>query len=298
MPSSTAEGAWPAPGAVVTLLKPVTWFPPLWAFACGVVSSGASIDGRWGTLIIGLLLVGPMVCAASQAVNDWFDRHVDAINEPDRPIPSGRIPGRWGLWIALLWSILSLLVSALLGPWVIAATLLALALAWAYSMPPWRLKMNGWYGNAAVGLSYEGLAWFTGAAIFLGHMPGIPIIALALLYSVGAHGIMTLNDFKAIEGDRRLGIRTLPVQLGPELAARLACAVMLIPQLIVALMLTIWQRPSYALVIIVLMALQSLLMRRLLRDPEAHAPWYNATGVLLSVSGMMVAAVAVRGLGL
>ena len=41
-----------------------------------------------------------MVCGMSQAVNDWFDRHGDAVNEPSRLIPSGRVPGRWGLWIA------------------------------------------------------------------------------------------------------------------------------------------------------------------------------------------------------
>ena len=48
-----------------------------------------------------------------------------------------------------------------------------------------------------------------------GVMPSPPSLALALLYSAGAHGIMTLNDFKAVEGDRQMGVRSLPVQLGP-----------------------------------------------------------------------------------
>ena len=86
---------------MLELLKPVTWFPPIWAFMCGVVSSGVPIADRWPFLIAGVLLTGPLVCGTSQAVNDWFDRHVDAINEPERPIPSGRIAGRWGLWIAM-----------------------------------------------------------------------------------------------------------------------------------------------------------------------------------------------------
>jgi chlorophyll synthase len=94
-------------------------------------------------------------------------------------------------------------------------------LAWAYSAPPLRLKRNGWYGNAAVGISYEGLAWVSGAAVMLGGvMPSVEILSLAALYSIGAHGIMTLNDFKAIEGDKRIGIRSLPVQLGAERAAK------------------------------------------------------------------------------
>ena len=88
----------PAPSAVAELLKPITWFPPMWAFGCGVVASGQSLDGKWGLVIGGVRLAGAAVCATRQAVNDWFDRHVDAISEPLRPIPSGRMPGRWGPW--------------------------------------------------------------------------------------------------------------------------------------------------------------------------------------------------------
>ncbi|MCU0769976.1 MAG: UbiA family prenyltransferase [Burkholderiaceae bacterium] len=156
---ATSLAPWPAPGAVLQLLKPITWFPPMWAFGCGVVSSGVPPDRLWPLIALGIFLAGPMVCATSQAVNDWFDRHVDAINEPDRPIPSGRIPGRWGLNIAILWTALSFAVAALLGPWVLAAATFGLVLAWLYSAPPVRLKQNGWWGNAAVGLCYEGLPW-------------------------------------------------------------------------------------------------------------------------------------------
>ena len=96
--------ARPAPSAVLELLKPITWFPPMWAFGCGVVSSGMPVAGRWPLIFAGALLAGPLVCATSQAVNDWYDRHVDAINEPGRPIPSGRVPGQWGLYIGLGWT--------------------------------------------------------------------------------------------------------------------------------------------------------------------------------------------------
>ena len=60
--------------------------------------------GAWPLVLLGVILAGPVVCGMSQAANDWCDRHVDAVNEPHRPIPSGRIPGRWGLWIALAMS--------------------------------------------------------------------------------------------------------------------------------------------------------------------------------------------------
>ncbi len=213
----------------------------MWAFACGVVASAAPMAEHWHILVLGVLLAGPLVCATSQAVNDWFDRHVDAINEPQRPIPSGRMPGRWGLYLALLWTALSLGVGSTLGPVGLLATVLALLLAWAYSAPPLRLKANGWWGNAACGLSYEGIAWLTGAAIMAGGVwPESRSLLLAALYSAGTHGIMTLNDFKAIEGDRRMGVRSLPVQLGPQRAARVACAFMLVPQAVVVALLLHW----------------------------------------------------------
>ncbi len=287
--------SWPAPAAVLELLKPVTWFAPMWAFGCGVVSAGVDLSQRWTFLVAGVVLAGPLVCATSQAVNDWFDRHVDAINEPHRPIPSGRVPGRWGLGIAVVWTVASLVWGVALGFWVALATALGLALAWAYSAPPLRLKQSGWAGPAAVALSYEGLAWFTGAAVVAGGLPSGQILALAGLYSFGAFGIMTLNDFKAVEGDRAMGLRSLPVTLGVERAARLACLVMAAPQFVVVAALLAWGRPAHALIVAVLLMIQVGLMARLLRDPRGRTPWYNATGTTLYVLGMLVSAFAVGG---
>ena len=286
----------PAPSAIAELLKPITWFPPMWAFACGVVASGQPLEDHLGLVAAGVLLAGPFVCATSQAVNDWFDRHVDAINEPHRPIPSGRMPGRWGLYVALIWTVLSLLLSTTLGPWGFGAAVLGLILAWAYSAPPVRLKRNGWWGNAACGLSYEGLAWITGAAVMAGgQMPALPSMALALLYSLGAHGIMTLNDFKSIEGDRRMGIASLPVQLGTRGAAWAACATMVLAQGAVVACLLAWGRPIHAAAIVGCVAVQALMMRRFLAKPVARALWLSGVGVPLYVAGMMISAFALRG---
>jgi bacteriochlorophyll/chlorophyll synthetase len=133
----------------------------------------------------------------------------------------GRVPGNWGLYIAVAWTVVSLAFAALLGPWGFGAAAAGLLLAWAYSAPPLRLKENGWWGNAACGISYEGIAWTTGAAVMAGgQMPDLRSLWLALLYSMGTHGIMTLNDFKAVAGDRAMGVRSLPVQLGEQRAAQ------------------------------------------------------------------------------
>jgi chlorophyll synthase len=287
----------PALSTVAELLKPITWFPPMWAFGCGVVSSGKPLADNWFLIIWGVLLAGPLVCASSQAVNDWFDRHVDAINEPNRPIPSGRMPGNWGFYIAVMWTLLSLLWAWPLGTWGFAATGLGLLLSWAYSMPPIRLKNNGWWGNAACGLSYEGLAWVTGAAVMLGgEMPTEKTIVLALLYSFGAHGIMTLNDFKAVQGDAHMGVRSLPVQLGVTRAAFYTCTFMLVAQWAAAILLGVWGSPMSALAVLVLSLCQLPWMIPFVRSPVDKALSVSAFGVPLFVSGMMVSAWALRAL--
>ncbi len=294
--ATPAAGRWtrPAPGAVLELLKPITWFPPMWAFTCGIVASGAPLAQAWPLALLGIVLTGPLVCGMSQAVNDWFDRHVDAINEPHRPIASGRIPGRWGLGIAIAWTLLSLLVGWVLGPWGFAATVLGVALAWAYSAPPLRLKRDGWLGGAACALSYETLPWITAASVLSGGAPDPRVALLALLYGIGAHGIMTLNDFKAVEGDLRFGIRSLPVRYGARGAALIACAVMAVPQAVVVALLAHWGAGWTAAIIATSLLLQLGCMARLVRDPRALAPWYNGTGVSLYVLGMMACAVALR----
>jgi chlorophyll/bacteriochlorophyll a synthase len=282
--------------AVVELLKPITWFPPMWALACGVVSTGLPIASSLTVLLAGVVLAGPMVCATSQAVNDWFDRHVDAINEPQRPIPSGRLPGRTGLYVAIVWTLLSLVVATVLGAWGFGAAVLGLALAWAYSAPPLRLKRNGWYGNAACAACYEGLPWFTGAALMVGALPDSRTILAATLYSIGAHGIMTLNDFKSIEGDRLTGVRSLPVQLGTDSAARTACIFMLVPQLVVIAALLAWSQPLHAAAVAALVGVQAKMMLTFVAAPREKALWYSGFGVPLYVLGMMVTAFAIRGL--
>ena len=291
--ASSQKVSLPSPRAILELFKPVTWFPPMWAFMCGVVSTGAPFSEKWPLAVAGAILAGPLICATSQAVNDWYDRGVDAINEPNRPIPSGRIPGQWGLYIAIIWTVVSLAVSALLGVWVFVAAVIGLVLAWVYSAPPIRLKQSGWWGAAGCALSYEGITWFTGAAVVTQTLPDVRILILAGLYAFGAHGIMTLNDFKAEDGDRQMGIKSLPVTLGVENAARLACAVMIVAQLIVVGFLMSWGLPLYAGAVGISIFAQAFAMRTLLANPRAKAPWYNGTGVLLYVLGMLISAIGV-----
>lgn len=285
----------PAFRDVVELSKPVTWFPPMWAFMCGVVSSGLPISENWVFLAGGILLTGPLVCGTSQVINDYCDRHVDAINEPGRPIPSGRVSGNWPIWIALSGSAISLALAAALGLWVLLATCVALFFGWAYSSAPFRFKRSGWTGPLVCALSYEGLSWFTGASVMTAGLPSVQIIIILLLYSIGAHGIMTLNDFKAVAGDTAMGLRSLPVILGVRRAVCLACGIMAAAQFSVIALLILENLHISAGIVTVFTLIQMALMVRLVGNPAKYAPWYNATGVTLYVLGMLAAALGLGG---
>jgi hypothetical protein len=160
--------ARPQPKAMLEVLHPITWFPPMWAFTCGVVSSGVNVARELAGADRRRRPAGPLVCATSQAVNDWYDRHVDAINEPNRPIPSGRLPGRWGYYIAIGGTLLSLAAGRGARPWVLRRHRgrpdLRLDLQRAAAAPQAQRLVR----QRAVGFSYESLAWITGAAVMLG----------------------------------------------------------------------------------------------------------------------------------
>ena len=276
--------------SLLELIKPVTWFPPMWAFLCGVVSVGALNSNNTILILSGLLLAGPLVCGMSQAVNDWCDRHVDAINQPERPIPSGRVSAGWGFFTGIIMSATSILFAYYLGSLIFFATIIGVLAAWLYSLEPIRLKRSAIFGPGVVAICYEGLPWFTGAAIFTISLPNKEILIVLSLYALGAHGIMTMNDFKATKGDKLLGINSLPVILGRKPATLVACLIMLFPQLIVISLFYFWGSLILAITLAVCVLLQSLSMIFLIRDPEKNTPFFNMTGVLLYIAGMMLSA--------
>ena len=276
--------------SLLELIKPVTWFPPMWAFLCGVVSVGALNSNNTILILAGLLLAGPLVCGMSQAVNDWCDRHVDAINQPERPIPSGRVSAGWGFFTGITMSAISILFAYYLGSLIFFATIIGVLAAWLYSLEPIRLKRSAIFGPGVVAICYEGLPWFTGAAIFTISLPNKEVLIVLSLYALGAHGIMTMNDFKATKGDKLLGINSLPVILGRKPATLVACFIMLFPQLIVMSLFYFWESLILAITLAVCVLLQSLLMIFLIRDPEKNTPLFNMTGVLLYIAGMMLSA--------
>lgn len=275
----------------VTLMKPVTWFAPMWAFLCGAVASGAlalSFD-TIGRLLLGIIMAGPVLCGLSQVINDYCDREVDAINEPHRLIPSGMVTRRDVQVLAVMLTVVGSAIALFLGQEVALYVGIGLVFALAYSMKPVRAKRNGWFGNTLVSFSYEGLAWLAGHVAFSALT--WPSTILAFFYSLGAHGIMTVNDFKSVTGDTRMGIRSIPVMYGKKVAAWLVVLTMGLSQLAVILMLFLWGNPVAAVVVLLLLLVQMVPNVRFIRAPEENAVFFNATAIMLFVWGMLVSAI-------
>jgi len=279
----------------IQLMKPVTWFAPAWAFLCGAVASGQL---GWsvvtiGRLLLGVLMAGPILTGLSQVVNDYCDREVDAINEPQWLIPSGKVTLRHIYILTVVLTVIGCGIAIGLGRDVALFVGIGLICALSYSLKPLRGKRNGWIGNTLVAISYEGLAWVAGHAAF-GSLTN-QSVTIALLYSLGAHGIMTVNDFKSIEGDKRMGIRSIPVQYGKVTAARMVVTTMGVAQIAVIGLLIWWGNPIAAAFVGLLLAAQSLPNVRFIRDPEHNEVFFNATAIMLFVWGMLAAAIGLAG---
>lgn len=276
------------------LMKPVTWFGPMWAFLCGSIASGAT---SWslpdmGRILLGVILAGPVLCGFSQVVNDYFDREVDALNEPNRLIPSGLVSTNQVIITISALLLLGTGLGLILGQSVALFVAVGLVFAVTYSAPPIRAKRNGWVGNALVAISYEGLAWTAGHLAFAPLTT--PSILMAAFYSFGTHGIMSINDYKSIAGDKLSGIRTIPVLLGPVRAARLIVFTMDLAQLGVIAAFLFWGNWLFALIVLAIVLIQLPLQRRFLQNPTERFLQFSAIGVSFFVWGMMVAAIGVR----
>jgi chlorophyll synthase len=287
-------GAAAINASLKTFAKPGTWFAPMWAILVGAVAGGA----RWDAvsilkIVAAMALAGPLLCAFSQVVNDWFDRDVDRINEPDRPTAANLLAPRTIGLVATGLAAAALVVAWLLGPTVAAIAGFGLVLALLYSVPPVRLKArNGWLANAACAFAYEGCAWVAGAAAF-GHVSRGTLV-LATLYSLGSHGLMTLNDFKSIEGDRRLGLRSIPAMLGIQGALVQAFVFIDVFQVLAIAYVFAHRAWIAGAVMLLLFLVQLPMQRKMSAEPARLAPWYCASAIPPFVWGMLAAALAVR----
>jgi chlorophyll synthase len=282
------------------LMKPITWIPLIWGVVCGAASSGNYSWSLENVLKAALcmLLSGPLLTGYTQTINDYYDREIDAINEPYRPIPSGAISEKQVVSQFVILLLLGYGVAYILDIWaghtfpnVLMLSVFGSFVAYIYSAPPLKLKQNGWLGNYALGASYIALPWWAGHALF-GEL-NWKIVVLTLFYSLAGLGIAIVNDFKSVEGDRQLGLNSLPVMFGIQTAA-LICVVMIdVFQGLVAGYLVSIHENLYAAILALLIIPQITFQDMyFLRDPIGNDVKYQASAQPFLVLGMLVTGLA------
>jgi len=288
------------------LMKPITWIPLIWGVVCGAASSGEyfwSLENILKVLTC-MLLSGPLMTGYTQTLNDFYDKEIDAINEPYRPIPTGAIsiPQVVTQILNLLFGGLS--ISYLLDLWaghefpvMFCLTLGGAFIAYIYSAPPLKLKQNGWLGNYALGASYIALPWWAGHALF-GQL-NWKIAILTLIYSLAGLGIAVVNDFKSVEGDRQLGLKSLPVMFGITTAAWICVIMIDVFQAGIAGYLISIQENLYATIVLLLIIPQITFQDMyFLRNPLENDVKYQASAQPFLVIGMLITGLALGHAGI
>lgn len=282
------------------LMKPITWIPLIWGVVCGAASSGHYVWSLENVLISAacMLMSGPLLTGYTQTINDFYDREIDAINEPYRPIPSGAISIPQVVTQIIVLLLAGIGVAYALDTWAghefPTITVLALGgsfVSYIYSAPPLKLKQNGWAGNYALGASYIALPWWAGQALFGELTP--TIVVLTLFYSLAGLGIAIVNDFKSVEGDRQLGLNSLPVMFGITKASWI-CVLMidLFQAGVAAYLMTIHQNLYAVLLILLIIPQITFQDMYFLRDPLKNDVKYQASAQPFLVLGMLVAGLA------
>ncbi len=283
------------------LMKPITWIPLMWGVVCGAASSGAytwSIENVLKAALC-MLMSGPLLTGYTQVVNELYDREIDAVNEPYRPIPSGAISIP-----QVVTQIFVLLAGGIGVAYILdraanhdfpSMTCLAIGgalIAYIYSAPPLKLKQNGWLGTYALGASYIALPWWAGHALF-GTL-NWTLIAVTLFYSLAGLGIAIVNDFKSVEGDRQFGLKSMPVMFGVDKAAWICVLAIDIFQAGIALYLVSIHQNLYAAILGLLIIPQITFQDMyFLRDPLKNDVKYQASAQPFLVLGMLVAGLAI-----
>jgi geranylgeranylglycerol-phosphate geranylgeranyltransferase len=235
------------------------------AFASPVLT-GAAVGATW------------LATAAGMVINDYFDREIDRINKPGRPIPRGAVSARGALsWSGVLF----------LGAVVLAVQLPVLAIAIAVvnlvALVLYTRVFKGTPGFGNLVVAYLGGSTFLFGGAAVGRPLAAGVLFALAVFSTFAREVV--KDVEDVAGDEAEGLRTLPLVVGSERALRiaavaLAVAVLASPLPYVWGLFGVW----YLVVVLPVDGLFAYASWRSFSDPEA--------GQRLLKYGMYLATVA------
>ena len=229
--------------AYLDLARPFTLVAPALGFISGALTAvGAAPPEPWSPMLLQAPLIGSAMAAllnaGNNALNQIYDLDIDRVNKPKRPLPSGR------LTIAQAWRFTVVTyVLALIGAWLVAPNnrhecfwLVAVAVVctYLYSVPPFRTKRLGIWANITIaiprGVLLKVAGWSSVKTIV-----GVEPWYIGAIFGLFLLGATTTKDFADMDGDRRGGCRTLPIQYGVRRAAWLISPSFVVPFMMIPL---------------------------------------------------------------
>jgi len=204
-------------GSYLHLMRPVNCLMMGFAVIVGAtLASPIVLSSRWENLVYGFI-TGFMLTAASMAINDYFDREIDAINEPNRPIPSGSITPRGaltfafvltttGFGVAYLTSMLSLAVAVV--AWIVFVTYTTVG------------KRSGLPGNFLVSICVA-IPFIYGSVAMVNEVKANVLLFASMVFLINTGREIT-KGIVDVQGDRMQNVKTLAVRFGERTAAYVA----------------------------------------------------------------------------
>jgi 4-hydroxybenzoate polyprenyltransferase len=225
----------------VDLARPFTLVAPALGFISGALTAvGAAPREPWSPALLAAPFIGAAMAAllnaGNNALNQIYDLDIDRVNKPKRPLPSGRLTIAQVWWFTNITYALALVLAWLVAPggrhecfWLVAVAVIC---TYLYSVPPFRTKRLGIWANVTIaiprGVLLKVAGWSSVKTIV-----GIEPWYIGCIFGLFLLGATTTKDFADMEGDRRGGCRTLPIQYGVRRAAWMISPSFVIPFLMI-----------------------------------------------------------------
>jgi len=236
--------------AVKDLARPFTLVAPALGFVSGAATAiGAYPREPWHAGLLVAPLIGSVMAAVlnagNNALNQIYDLEIDRVNKPKRPLPSGRLTIGAAWVFATVTYAVALVLAWLVVPgggpnlssgrhecfWLVA---IAVVCTLIYSMPPLRTKRLGIWANVTIaiprGVLLKVAGWSSVKTI-----AGVEPWYIGAIFGLFLLGATTTKDFADMDGDRRGGCRTLPIQYGVSRAAWMISPSFIVPFLMIPL---------------------------------------------------------------
>jgi len=219
----------------------------------------------WLNLIYGFV-TGFMLTAASMAINDYYDRQIDAINEPNRPIPSGLIKPRQALALAFILTAIGFIAALLANLLCLVIAIIAWMVFVTYTTFG---KRTGLPGNFLVSTCIA-IPFIYGSAATLNSL-SLNVLLFALMAFLSNTGREITKGIVDVEGDKNKNIQTLAVRFGERIAAVAAVlfylsAVVLSPIPLLLNFVSLWFIPIVAVTDFGLIVSSSMLLKNHSRE--------------------------------